>query len=181
MVRAELNYGHRVRLITLMAVAVLVTGCASATTTTTGAGTATQTESATPPTSTPELSTPEQPRECEQVMFQRAQGTIRAQQSAFAEQDFAAARAYASNFFRAGVSVPQFEAIIKGQYAFLLDDPGLEFLDCQRLGESALIRVEVDDPATASTVTMVYRVVLENESWFIDAASVSDRSAAVTA
>lgn len=186
MVRAELNYGHRVRLITLMAVAVLVTGCASATTTTTGAGTATQTESATPTTSTPEPSTPEpstpeQPRECEQVMFQRAQGTIRAQQSAFAEQDFAAARAYASNFFRAGVSVPQFEAIIKGQYAFLLDDPGLEFLDCKRLGESALIRVEVDDPATASTVTMVYRVVLENESWFIDAASVSDRSAAVTA
>ena len=172
------------RPITLMAVAVLLTGCASATTT--GTGPTTQTESTTPPISTPQPSTPEpsateQPRECEQVMFQRAQGTIRSQQSAFAERDFAAARAYASQFFRSGVSVSGFEAIIKGRYAFLLDEPRLEFVDCQRLGESALIRVEVDDPATASTVTMVYRVVLENESWFIDAASISDRRTEVTA
>ena len=114
-------------------------------------------------------------------MFQRAQGTIRSQQSAFADQDFAAARAYASQFFRDGVSVSGFEAIIEGQYAFLLGDPAIEFIDCQRLGESALIRVEVDDAATTSTVTMVYRVVLENESWFIDAASISDRRTNVTA
>ena len=114
-------------------------------------------------------------------MFQRAQGTIRSQQSAFAQQDFAAARAYASEFFRAGVSVAGFEAIIKGQYAFLLADPAIEFVDCQRLGESALIRVKVADPASSSTVTMVYRVVLENESWFIDAASIADRRTEVTA
>lgn len=114
-------------------------------------------------------------------MFQRAQGTIRSQQSAFAELDFAAARGYASESFRTGVSVPRFEAIIEGQYAFLLGDPAIEFIDCQRLGESALIDVEVDDPATASTVAMVYRVVLENESWFIDAASISDRRTNITA
>lgn len=69
--------------------------------------------------------------------------------------------------------------MIKGGYAFLLADPALEFLDCQRLGESALIRVEVAEPG--STITLVYRVVLENESWFIDAASISDRRTKVTA
>ena len=199
MVRAELNYGHGVRLISLIAAVVLVAGCSNATTT--GGEPTTQavstpeaprsestpvpepstSEPSTSEPSTSEPSTPEQPRECEQVMFQRAQGTIRSQQSAFAQQDFAAARAYASEFFRAGVSVAGFEAIIKGQYAFLLADPAIEFVDCQRLGESALIRVKVADPASSSTVTMVYRVVLENESWFIDAASIADRRTEVTA
>lgn len=184
MVRAELNYGHDVRLISLLLGAILLTGCAGAATTgaepTTPTTPTTQPTPAMPATPTPEPSASEQPRDCERVMFQRAQGTIRSQQSAFAELDFAAARGYASESFRNGVSVPRFESIIRGRYRFLLDEPTIAFIDCQRLGESALIRVEFEDPPNATTVTMVYRVVLENESWFIDAASISDRRTDVT-
>ena len=108
---------------------------------------------------------------CEDVMFQRAQGTIRAQQSALANSDFDAARAYASRQFRSSVSVEQFQEIIEGDYAFLLEDPALSFAACQRRGDSALLRVEVaGSPATI----MVYVVVLENDAWFIDAASVAE-------
>jgi hypothetical protein len=110
-------------------------------------------------------------------MFQRAQGTIRAQQSALAQSDFEAARAFASDDFRSGVSVDQFQSIIEGNYSFLLDDPAITFVDCQRRGDSALIRVEV----TGSPVTiMLYGVVLESEKWFIDAASVAGSREDVT-
>lgn len=106
MVRAKLNYGPCVRLIPLLATAALLCGCAGATT---GTEPSAQVEASTPSASTPGPSAPEsseseQPRECEQVMFQRAQNTIRSQQSAFAELDFAAARAYSSEGFRSGVS-----------------------------------------------------------------------------
>lgn len=103
-------------------------------------------------------------------MFQRAQGTIRAQQKALADSDFEAARSYSSQGFRSGVSVEQFQAIIEGSYEFLLEDPDITFVDCQRRNDSALIRVEV---AGSPVTIMLYGVVLENESWFIDAASVA--------
>lgn len=107
---------------------------------------------------------------CEDVVFQRAQDTIRAQQSALANSDFDAARTYASSRFRSSVSVEQFQEIIEGSYAFLLKGPALDFSECQRRDDSALLRVEVaGSPATI----MVYVVVLENDSWFIDAASVA--------
>jgi hypothetical protein len=110
-------------------------------------------------------------------MFQRAQGTIRAQQSALAATDFEAARAYSSDGFRSGVTVEQFQTIIEANYAFLLDDPVLTFIDCQRRGDSAILRVEVEgSPITV----MLYGVVLENDSWFIDAASVAGTRDAVT-
>lgn len=124
---------------------------------------------------TPAPSTGAQP--CEDVMFQRAQGTIRAQQQALANSDFEAARAYASNGFRSGVSVEQFQVIIEGRYAFLLGNPDITFADCQRRGDSALIRVEV---AGSPVTIMLYGVVLENDSWFIDAASVAGTRDAVT-
>ena len=121
---------------------------------------------------------PDEAAPCEETMFQRAQNTIRSQQRAFANDDFAVARGYASQSFQGSVSVDQFQSIIEGTYAFLLDDPAVEFLDCQRLGETALIRVEISG---SPIVTMAYRVVLENESWFIDAATVAGTREAVTA
>lgn len=128
-----------------------------------------ETESAPESAPSPEPSNVTAP--CEDVMFQRAQGTIRAQQSALANSDFDAARAYASRQFRSSVSVEQFQEIIEGNYAFLLEDPALSFAACQRRGDSALLRVEVaGSPATI----MVYVVVLENDAWFIDAASVAE-------
>lgn len=135
-----------------------------------------QTRPETTPESTPESAIDAAP--CEDVMFQRAQGTIRAQQSALAKSDFEAARAYASNNFRSGVSVDQFQGIIEGNYSFLLGDPAVTFVDCQRRGDSALIRAEV---AGSPVTVMLYGVILENESWFIDAASVAGTRDAVTA
>lgn len=107
---------------------------------------------------------------CEDVMFQRAQGTIRAQQSALANEDFEAARAFASEVFQQGVSVEQFQQIIEGRYAFLLNNPSADFVDCQRRGDSALLRVEVGGSPIR---IMLYQVVLENDVWRIDAATIA--------
>lgn len=171
------------RLVALAFAALAIAGC-TGTTTTSNASTpapATSTESSTP---TPEPSTPEpetpspttsepseqEPTPCEDVMFQRAQNTIRNQQSAFADRNFEAARGFASKTFRSSVSTEQFQQIIDGQYAFLLDSPEVTFVDCRRMGDFAYLQVDV---AGSPTVTMAYRVVLEGESWFIDAAVVA--------
>ncbi len=114
---------------------------------------------------------------CEDVMFQRAQGSIRAQQSALAAQDFEAARAFASQSFQQGVSVDQFQRIIQGRYAFLLNDPPVNFVECQRREDSALIRVEVGGSPIR---IMLYQVVLENDVWRIDAATTAGSREEVT-
>jgi hypothetical protein len=173
--------------------AALLTGCVTNATTggapESGAdSTAESTElPSTPPASpevespSPQPSAPEPPPEaqpCEDLMFQRAQGTIRAQQSAFSASDFEAARAYASDNFRSGVSVDQFGMIIERNYAFLLDDPELTFVDCRRRGDSAILQVEV---AGSPITIMVYGMVLENDGWFIDAASVAGTRESVNA
>lgn len=176
------------RITGLLVVGLLLASCASDTTTggepTQGSPPATsapaEPEAVTSPEAAPE-SAPESAINavpCEDVMFQRAQGTIRAQQSALAKSDFEAARAYASDNFRSGVSVDQFQGIIESNYSFLLGDPAVTFVDCQRRGDSALIRAEV---AGSPVTVMLYGVVLENDSWFIDAASVAGTRDAVTA
>ncbi len=169
------------RIIGLLTASLLLVGCASQSTTggeqvqQTPPQTSAPTEPQPEEESTPEPSIASQP--CEDVMFQRAQGTIRAQQSALAQSDFEAARAFASDGFRSGVSVDQFQSIIEGNYSFLLDDPALSFVDCQRRGDSALIRVEV---AGSPITVMLYGVVLDSEKWFIDAASVAGSREDVT-
>lgn len=160
------------RVIGILMAGLLLAGCASDTSTG-GAepSSADPTTQSPAPTQTQRAPAPsDRPEPCEDVMSQRAQGTIRSQQRALAKADFAAARAYASNNFRSGVSVEQFQTIIEGSYSFLLDDPPLTFVDCQRRGDSALIRVEV---AGSPVTIMLYVLVLEDESWFIDAASVA--------
>ncbi len=173
---------------------LLLAGCA--TDVTTGGAPASPSAPATPqaptPSAEPSASEPEpesvpepepepeaevEPVACEEVMFQRAQGTIRSQQRALAAQDFEAARAYATDSFRESVSVADFRRIISGTYPFLLEDPALDFRECQRQGDTALIQVDV---AGSPVIAMVYRVVLENESWFIDAASIAGEREDVT-
>jgi hypothetical protein len=175
------------RFLGLLVAGLLLVGCASDTTTgdeqaqvsppatTAPAEPDTQTGPEAVPEPNPDSTNAAEP--CENVMFQRAQGTIRAQQSALAKSDFEAARAYASDNFRSGVSIDQFQGIIEGNYSFLLGDPAVTFVDCQRRGNSALIRAEV---AGSPVTVMLYGVVLENESWFIDAASVAGTRDAVT-
>ena len=169
------------RVVVLAAAGLLLVGCASATTEGQEQSPQSPSKPSAPassesaPEPSPKSSNATAP--CENVMFQRAQGTIRAQQSALANSDFGAARAYASRQFRSTVSVEQFKQIIEGNYAFLLDDPPLDFAACQRRGDSALLRVEV---AGTPSTTMVYLVVLEDDSWFIDAASIAGSSNDVT-
>ena len=168
----------------MVAAAVLLAGCTSDATT--GSAPTTQPNTTQPNTTRPSTPEPlpetspsdEEAAPCEDVMFQRVQGTIRSQQRALAAQDFQAARGYATDSFRASVSVPDFRRIIQDNYAFLLEDPALDFVECQRQGNTALIQLEV---AGSPVTVMVYRVVLENESWFIDAASIAGNREDVTA
>jgi hypothetical protein len=188
------NYRRGMRAACLVLSAALLTGCVTEATTggspETSADQSTEVPS-TPPVS-PEVESPSpQPSDsqapapepapaaqvCEELMFQRAQSTIRSQQAALSASDFEAARAYASDNFRSGVSVEQFGRIIERNYAFLLDDPELTFVDCSRRGDSAIVRVEV---AGSPTMIMLYGMVLENDGWFIDAASVAGTREDVT-
>lgn len=75
------------------------------------------------------------------------------------------------------VSIDEFRMVIEGGYAFLFNDPDLDFLECERRGESALVTVNI---LGSPTVRMAYRMILENESWFIDGAVVAGSREEVT-
>lgn len=108
--------------------------------------------------------------ECTQETFDATRQTIEGQQEAFATGDFATARSFASQSFQSSVSVEQFQEIIVGTYPFLIDSPELAFLECQRETDTVLMRVEVDG---SPSVIMIYRLVLEDDGWFIDGASIA--------
>ena len=118
--------------------------------------------------------TPSQPdvqvAECTQETFDAARQTIEGQQEAFATGDFATARTFSSQSFQSYVSVEQFQEIIVGTYPFLIDSPELAFPECQRETDTVLMRVEVDG---SPSVIMIYRLVLEDDGWFIDGASIA--------
>jgi len=182
-VSTEVNYRADMRkpfstLVMVLVAALMFSGCVADITT--GGERLTAPTPALPDSPNDEQADPpeqqaEQP--CEDVMFQRAQGSIRAQQSALAAQDFEAARAFASQSFQQGVSVDQFQRIIQGRYAFLLNDPPVSFVECQRREDSALIRVEVGGSPIR---IMLYQVVLENDVWRIDAATTAGSREEVT-
>lgn len=125
------------------------------------------------PSQTPSQ-TPSQPdvqvAECTQETFDGTRQTIEGQQEAFATGDFAAARTFSSQSFQSYVSVEQFQEIIVGTYPFLIDSPELAFPECQRETDTVLMRVEVDG---SPSVIMIYRLVLEDDDWFIDGASIA--------
>lgn len=118
--------------------------------------------------------TPSQPdvqvAECTQETFDATRQTIEGQQEAFATGDFATARTFSSQSFQSYVSVEQFQEIIVGTYPFLIDSPELAFPECQRETDTVLMRVEVDG---SPSVIMIYRLVLEDNGWFIDGASIA--------
>ena len=173
--------------------AALLSACVTGSTT--GGQESTQTPAPTPtqtqePSATPSPSNepapsqteqPEQPEqtptqpdvqvaECTQETFDTTRQRIEGQQEAFATGDFAAARSFASQSFQSSVSVDQFREIIIGTYPFLIDSPELAFPECQRETDTVLMRVEVD---SSPSIVLVYRLVLEDDGWFIDAASIA--------
>ena len=172
-----MTYRPRMKVIIagLAAAALLLAGCATQTTT----GRTPTSQPSNQATDSPAPTEPE-PREpaptesgpvaCEDLVFQRAQTTIRGQQDAFGSDDFQTAWGFASPSFRSSVTVDAFQTIIEGTYPFLLDNPNLRFIECQRQGKTAFLQVEV---AGSPTVVMVYRVVLNEDVWLIDAASIA--------
>lgn len=170
--------------------AALLSACVTGSTTggqestQTPAQTPTQTQEPSPapsPSSEPTPSQSEQPSqtpsqpdvqvaECTQETFDATRQTIEGQQEAFATGDFATARTFSSQSFQSYVSVEQFQEIIVGTYPFLIDSPELAFPECQRETDTVLMRVEVDG---SPSVIMIYRLVLEDDGWFIDAASIA--------
>lgn len=186
-----MTYRPRMKVIIagLAAAALLLAGCATQTTTGQAPNSPSPTEAPDTPAPTepeatqpePELTEPEptesEPVACEDLVFQRAQTTIRSQQDALGNSDFQAAWGFASPSFRSSVTVDAFQGIIEGTYPFLLDNPDLTFTECQRQGETAFLQVEV---AGSPTVVMVYRVVLNEDVWFIDAASIAGSREDVT-
>ena len=118
--------------------------------------------------------TPSQPdvqvAECTQETFDATRQTIEGQQKAFASGDFATARTFSSQSFQSYVSVEQFQEIIVGTYPFLIESPELTFPECQRETDTVLMRVEV---AGSPSIVLIYRLVLEEDGWFIDGASIA--------
>ena len=198
MVHPNLTYRASMRVVFLLLAAALLSACVTGSTT--GGQESTQTPAQTPtptPTQTQEASpapspsseptpsqseqpsqnpsqTPSQPdvqvAECTQETFDATRQTIEGQQEAFATGDFATARTFSSQSFQSYVSVEQFQEIIVGTYPFLIDSPELAFPECQRETDTVLMRVEVDG---SPSVIMIYRLVLEDDGWFIDAASIA--------
>ena len=198
MVHANLIYRACMRVVFPLLAAALLSACVTGSTT--GGQENTQTPAQTPtptPTQTQEPSpapspsseptppqseqpsqnpspTPSQPdvqvAECTQETFDATRQTIEGQQEAFATGDFATARTFSSQSFQSYVSVEQFQKIIVGTYPFLIDSPELAFPECQRETDTVLMRVEVDG---SPSVILIYRLVLEDDGWFIDGASIA--------
>ena len=194
MVHPNLTYRACMRVVFPLLAAALLSACVTGSTT--GGQESAQTSTPTPtqtqePSSTPSPSneptpsqtgqpsqtpsqTPSQPdvqvAECTQETFDGTRQTIEGQQEAFATGDFATARTFSSQSFQSYVSVEQFQEIIVGTYPFLIDSPELAFPECQRETDTVLMRVEVDG---SPSVIMIYRLVLEDDGWFIDGASIA--------
>jgi hypothetical protein len=116
--------------------------------------------------------------DCEPDVRANVQDTIRAQQRSFSDLDFDSARSFASDSFRSDVTADDFAYIIRRDYAFLLGDPSITFEACLQVGDVAVIRVLVQDLPPEQS--MVYRLVKENDGWFIDGARLGETRPNVT-
>ncbi|MBM3669433.1 MAG: DUF4864 domain-containing protein [Actinobacteria bacterium] len=129
-------------------------------------------ESASP---SPTRTAPESPRSpqipgpCTGEATAGIEDTIRSQQAEFAQGDFAGARAFASDGFQSTVDAQQFQQIIEAQYDFLLEDPGLEFRECEQIDDLAQMVVRVD-----ASIDLRYRVIRQSEGWRIDGATLAE-------
>jgi hypothetical protein len=112
---------------------------------------------------------PKTPRAYDDAAFSGIEDTITSQLAAFARSDFAGARKFASRGFQSSIGEEAFQAIIEGQFAFLLDEPAVEFRECEQIDSLAQILVGI---GTADPVTLRYRLVQEPEGWRIDGATI---------
>jgi hypothetical protein len=112
---------------------------------------------------------PKTPRACDDAAFLGIEDTITSQLAAFARSDFAGARKFASRGFQSSVGEEAFQAIIESQFAFLLEEPAVEFRECEQIESLAQILVDI---RAADPTTLRYRLVQEPEGWRIDGATI---------
>ena len=104
---------------------------------------------------------------CTPDVAEAAFDVVQRQQSAFADDDFAAALRLASTGFQSSVTLSQFKALIASGYSFLLASEQLRMTECVTEGTTALLRVGV-----SSDSVLAYRMVVEDGEWRIDGASI---------
>ena len=104
---------------------------------------------------------------CTPDVAEAAFDVVQRQQSAFADDDFAAALRLASTEFQSSVTLSQFKALIASGYSFLLASEQLRMTECVTEGTTALLRVGV-----SSDSVLAYRMVVEDGEWRIDGASI---------
>lgn len=95
-----------------------------------------------------------------------------AQLDAFAGEDFAAAYALTSPFFRTFMAEDAFEPMIRGDYAALVGNDGHRFDECRLLGRRAFVVVGVRGPSTE--LVLRYDLSEEPDGWRIDGARALD-------
>ena len=124
-----------------------------------------------PGTSLPGVDTPARAvdGECEQELAARLVDVVSDQISSLSSGDFVMAWELASESFRAQVDVDQFESIIRGAYAFLLESPSVRVVQCQIVDDRAEVIVEV---YSSSPVVMAYAMSRDEQRWAIESAGV---------
>lgn len=93
---------------------------------------------------------------------------VRDQLAAFSAGDFAAARDLASETFRAGIDLDDFEALITEEYPVVLADTDPAFGRCAATDPGGLLEVAVSGPD--GVAELVYLLVREDGRWAIEAA-----------
>jgi hypothetical protein len=109
---------------------------------------------------------------CTSAEFTGGSNWIKGQLKAFGETDPERAYSYASAEFRAANSLQDFAAVIVSQYAMLLDLKDYQVISCDKNGELFTFKVQLSDNQ-GSSYSMEYMLSLVNETWGVDAASVS--------
>jgi len=106
--------------------------------------------------------------DCEPVTRERITSTVATQVEAFAEEDFDAAYAMTSPFFRRITSREAFEALIRDGYPELVGNDGHRFDACQARNRRAFILVGVR--SGADELVLRYDLSDEEDGWRIDGA-----------
>lgn len=96
------------------------------------------------------------------------EAVVRDQLEAFSAGDFAAARDLASETFRGGVDLDDFEVLITEEYPVVLADTDPAFGRCAATNPGGLLEVAVSGPD--GIAELVYLLVREDGRWAIEAA-----------
>jgi hypothetical protein len=113
---------------------------------------------------------------CDPAVASGIKETVDAQLRAFAEGDYRAALALASDGCRASVTLKEFRRIIREAYPDVADSVAHQVLDCRQLGEASAQALVSVTGRQGTTSELGYRFVRQPEGWRIDGASTLSRA-----